>query len=351
MSRWRFRKSIKIIPGVRINIASGSVGISAGIKGARVGINSKNGAYSHFSIPGTGLYRRTYHKPASSDSLPLSSPEVVEQDHKIRSEETVMYKIRNFFNGIINRTAPKETEQQYSASTYDKYEAYCVNCKCKREMEDLLQITMQNGCPAIQGKCSVCQSPIFKAGIFKDTRKNSASGNPIGQGKVKEPYVFANLDWGISEDQIKLKLQERGYVFEGMMSDNILHFTGTIMNEEANIGACVDNSGKLVKVCIFLKIPSSKIFEAYYRLRSVLIKKYGEPFKTFEIFKHPYTEFTGKSEEAVSAGKAAIATFWGIEGEELNIEIKSDFKIILCYQGPGWEAWNEKREIENARDL
>ena len=36
----RFRKSIKIAPGVKMNIGKKSVGISVGTKGARMSINS-----------------------------------------------------------------------------------------------------------------------------------------------------------------------------------------------------------------------------------------------------------------------------------------------------------------------
>lgn len=44
-------------------------------------------------------------------------------------------------------------------------EAYCVKCKSKREMKDAVQITMKNGRPATEGKCSVCGTKIFKIGV------------------------------------------------------------------------------------------------------------------------------------------------------------------------------------------
>lgn len=53
---WSFRKSIKIAPGVKINVGKKGIGMSAGTKGFRVGVNSKGKAYTHTSIPGTGLY-------------------------------------------------------------------------------------------------------------------------------------------------------------------------------------------------------------------------------------------------------------------------------------------------------
>ncbi|MGA7249589.1 MAG: DUF5679 domain-containing protein, partial [Candidatus Cybelea sp.] len=43
-------------------------------------------------------------------------------------------------------------------------EAYCVKCKAKREIKDAVQITMKNGRPAVEGKCPVCGTKMFKIG-------------------------------------------------------------------------------------------------------------------------------------------------------------------------------------------
>ncbi len=40
--------------------------------------------------------------------------------------------------------------------------AYCVKCKAKREMQDAQRVTMQNGRPAMKGKCPVCGTTLFK---------------------------------------------------------------------------------------------------------------------------------------------------------------------------------------------
>jgi tetratricopeptide (TPR) repeat protein len=57
---WRFRKSIRLGKGIRINVGKNSVGLSAGIKGAHVGVNSKRGMYTSAGIPGTGLYIQNF---------------------------------------------------------------------------------------------------------------------------------------------------------------------------------------------------------------------------------------------------------------------------------------------------
>ncbi len=43
-------------------------------------------------------------------------------------------------------------------------QAYCVKCKEKREVKDLVAVTMKNGKQATQGTCSVCGTKKFKIG-------------------------------------------------------------------------------------------------------------------------------------------------------------------------------------------
>ncbi|PKK36534.1 hypothetical protein BWI96_11815 [Siphonobacter sp. SORGH_AS_0500] len=73
---WRFRKSVKIIPGVRLNFSSKGVSTSIGIRGAGVNFSGR-GVYGYASIPGTGIsYRERLDKPGASPSsyVPEESP-------------------------------------------------------------------------------------------------------------------------------------------------------------------------------------------------------------------------------------------------------------------------------------
>lgn len=51
----RFKKSIKIAPGVKMNVGKKSVGISVGGKHGGLSFNSRTGARARVSAPGTGL--------------------------------------------------------------------------------------------------------------------------------------------------------------------------------------------------------------------------------------------------------------------------------------------------------
>ena len=53
----RYRKSIKICKGVKINLSKSGVGMSVGVPGVSVS-TGKNGTYLNTGIPGTGLYDR-----------------------------------------------------------------------------------------------------------------------------------------------------------------------------------------------------------------------------------------------------------------------------------------------------
>lgn len=54
---WRFRKRIKIAPGVNLNVSKNGVSTTIGGKGASINVG-KNGTYLNTGIPGTGIYSR-----------------------------------------------------------------------------------------------------------------------------------------------------------------------------------------------------------------------------------------------------------------------------------------------------
>lgn len=57
MASWLFRKRIKAIPGVFVNISRSGFGLGVGPRGANVSLNRK-GIYANTGLPGSGIYRR-----------------------------------------------------------------------------------------------------------------------------------------------------------------------------------------------------------------------------------------------------------------------------------------------------
>ena len=58
---WRgdFARVLKLGP-LRLNLSKSGIGTSVGIRGFRVGTDAKGRSYTAASVPGTGLYSRTY---------------------------------------------------------------------------------------------------------------------------------------------------------------------------------------------------------------------------------------------------------------------------------------------------
>lgn len=70
----RFRKRIKIAPGINLNLSGSGVSTTIGPRGANVNIGKK-GAYLNTGVPGTGLYNRT--KISSSSQTHRSSNQTI----------------------------------------------------------------------------------------------------------------------------------------------------------------------------------------------------------------------------------------------------------------------------------
>ncbi|WP_028636924.1 DUF4236 domain-containing protein [Nocardioides sp. URHA0032] len=52
---FRYSKSIKVLPGVRMNVSKSGIGYSAGVRGARITRSATGRTYRTLSLPGTGL--------------------------------------------------------------------------------------------------------------------------------------------------------------------------------------------------------------------------------------------------------------------------------------------------------
>lgn len=72
---FRVRKSFKIAPGVRMTVTPKSVGLSAGVKGARISANSSGRVTRTLGIPGSGIsHTKTLSSGASSRSSAGARP-------------------------------------------------------------------------------------------------------------------------------------------------------------------------------------------------------------------------------------------------------------------------------------
>jgi Protein of unknown function (DUF4236) len=70
---WSFRRS-KSLGLFRLNFSKSGIGYSFGVKGARIGVNSKGKQYVRGGIPGTGLYYQSS-LPDAQHAQPGQTPQ------------------------------------------------------------------------------------------------------------------------------------------------------------------------------------------------------------------------------------------------------------------------------------
>src|ERR1035437_10982062 len=73
----RFHRSMKLLPGIRLNFGKSGIGISAGIPGLRGGVDSRGKGYTSAGIPGTGLSVRNYAKKGDPEAAQYQNAAVI----------------------------------------------------------------------------------------------------------------------------------------------------------------------------------------------------------------------------------------------------------------------------------
>lgn len=100
----RFRKSIKLLPGVRVNLSNSGISTSAGPKGASVNLKPGRNSRATVSLPGTGLsHTETLGSAPAATSQPVPPPEQDAQPASIwaSSLSAIWGALRFIFVGIL----------------------------------------------------------------------------------------------------------------------------------------------------------------------------------------------------------------------------------------------------------
>lgn len=118
MSRgyWGFRKTFRLGAGLRMTMGKKSVGLSAGGRWARWGINSLQGTRARFTLPGSGLYyeqrsggfggRQQHHTDLKRPQRLPRTP--VEQSNEDARSRTALYlRLALFIGSVVARSLTK----------------------------------------------------------------------------------------------------------------------------------------------------------------------------------------------------------------------------------------------------
>lgn len=130
----RFRKRIKLAPGLRLNLSGSGLSLSAGPRGASMTFGGRGGTYMNAGIPGTGLYMRervgASPSRASSRSAGSSGSNTVKMSitASVEDDGTVVFKDAD--GNLLDESLVKQAKQQ---------------------AKDAIQGLMQTACDEING--------------------------------------------------------------------------------------------------------------------------------------------------------------------------------------------------------
>jgi Protein of unknown function (DUF4236) len=85
---FRLQRSIKIAPGIRVNLSKSGLGWSVGPRGFKIGATARGQRYTSVSIPGTGVsYRQYERKRPTGAERDIRMPKEVGQAN-LKTEKT-----------------------------------------------------------------------------------------------------------------------------------------------------------------------------------------------------------------------------------------------------------------------
>jgi hypothetical protein len=99
---WSFRRSINLGP-LRINASKSGVGYSFGGRGFRIGKDARGRKYTSMSIPGTGIYNRTYSQAAQNTATAknTATPMVIPPPGTLSVRNRSVVRVVAYFVGAL----------------------------------------------------------------------------------------------------------------------------------------------------------------------------------------------------------------------------------------------------------
>src|SRR5579863_861550 len=113
---WRFRKSFKVIPGVRLNVTRHGLSATLGMAPFSVNVGPR-GLYSNVSIPGTGLWNRT-RLDVPDTSVPSKRPAAV----PVPTSATPIHEIRSASTELLNSANLEELRRVLKEAYHERGE-------------------------------------------------------------------------------------------------------------------------------------------------------------------------------------------------------------------------------------
>jgi hypothetical protein len=123
----RFRKRIKLAPGLHLNLSGSGLSMSAGPRGASMTFGGRGGTYMNTAIPGTGLYsrERVGAAPRASNTRSSSGSGTVTMSIKISVEDDGTVTFRDQGGNLLDERLVKQAKEQQKEAIQGLMQTAC----------------------------------------------------------------------------------------------------------------------------------------------------------------------------------------------------------------------------------
>ena len=222
----RFRKSITLAPGIRMNISKSGISYSFGARGASI-TTGKRGTYVNAGIPGTGLYTRQRVDGASSPSYSQPSQTKTEINVTVGvKDDGTIYFLDESGTPLSDRLITS-VKRKHGDTIKNLIQKKCDEINAG--IESLGEIHLYTPPPDIKPTFEPAEfeepqprQPLPKKlgffwSLFKFKRDQNENENRIAQEKYQsELNVWQNLKSAFDHEQLKRKL----FIEEEIYTDN-----------------------------------------------------------------------------------------------------------------------------------
>ena len=197
-----FRKSISLLPGVKLNLNKKSAGLSFGVKGARYSINTSGQRRATVGIPGTGIsYTHTFgdkKKSAKTDRAKkkeLEKNQEVVQDYNEQVDEVIGIHRTGVDAIDWNRveTVPRKLAGLQTRVLESDIDAYYEVIEAVEPFDELVAFGSEFEIGTDNPKCIVAEFNIKEEEVIPDTMVTLTESGKVSEKKMTKTAYYEML--------------------------------------------------------------------------------------------------------------------------------------------------------------
>lgn len=197
-----FRKSISLLPGVKLNLNKKSAGLSFGVKGARYSINTSGQRRATVGIPGTGIsYTKTFGDKKKSTKTDRAKKKELEKNQEVVQDynEQVDEVIGIHRTGVDaidwNRveTVPRKLASLQTRVLEGDIDAYYEVIETVEPFDELVAFGSEFEIGTDNPACMVAEFNIKEEDVIPDTMVTLTESGKVSEKKMTKTVYYEML--------------------------------------------------------------------------------------------------------------------------------------------------------------